>query len=114
MGRPLKPQTILSEISQSKNHKTPKERKKFSKEGVNRRFTQHRHGCLIVETEDKVLGLTGLKKVVSQVLWLTPVILAAWEAEIRKIVVQIQSRQLDLFYLNKTHHKKGLVEWFKV
>jgi hypothetical protein len=39
--------------------------------------------------------------------WLTPVILAAQEAEIRRII--IQSKQFE-----KTHHRKGLVEWLKV
>jgi hypothetical protein len=39
-----------------------------------------------------------------------PVILATQEAEIRRIVVQIFMRP----YLGKTHHEKGLLEWFKV
>jgi hypothetical protein len=34
--------------------------------------------------------------------WLTPVILAAQEAEIRRIMVQSQSRQISQ---KKTHHK---------
>jgi hypothetical protein len=44
-----------------------------------------------------------------------PVILATQEAEIRRITVQSQTRQIvheTLF--QKTHHKKGLVEWLKV
>jgi hypothetical protein len=42
--------------------------------------------------------------------WLTPVILATQEAEIRRILVGSQP------YLKKTLHtlKKGLVEWLKV
>jgi hypothetical protein len=47
--------------------------------------------------------------------WLTPVILATQEAEIKRIKVQSQSRQrVHETYLEKTHHKKGLVEWLKV
>jgi hypothetical protein len=39
---------------------------------------------------------------------LAPVILAHWEAEIRRIMVQSQPRQIDLKTLSqkKTHHKK--------
>jgi hypothetical protein len=43
-----------------------------------------------------------------------PVILATQDAEIRRIVVQGQSRQIALETVSKTHHKKGLVEWLKV
>jgi hypothetical protein len=47
--------------------------------------------------------------------WLTPVILATQEAEIRRITVQSQSRQIARRpYLEKSHHKKGLVQWLKV
>jgi hypothetical protein len=37
-------------------------------------------------------------------------------AEIRKIVVQSQPRQIVLQTLSqkKTHHKNGLIEWLKV
>jgi hypothetical protein len=48
------------------------------------------------------------------------VILATQEAEIRRILVQSQSRQIvpqDPIWektKNKKHHKKGLVEWLKV
>jgi hypothetical protein len=44
-----------------------------------------------------------------------PIILAAEEAEIRKIMVRSQPKQIvprDPI-LKKTHHKKGLVEWLK-
>jgi hypothetical protein len=47
--------------------------------------------------------------------WLTPVILATHEAEIRSIVVWSQPRQIvqeTLF--RKILHKKRLVEWLKV
>jgi hypothetical protein len=44
-----------------------------------------------------------------------PAILAQ-EAEIRRIVVQSQPRQIvrKTLYLENTSHKKGLVEWLKV
>jgi hypothetical protein len=49
---------------------------------------------------------------------LTPVIPATQEAEIRRIVVQSQPRQIvhetPSQNQNKTNHKKGLVEWVKV
>jgi hypothetical protein len=37
-------------------------------------------------------------------------------AEIRRIVVQSQPRQIvhETLSQKKNHHKKGLVEWFKV
>jgi hypothetical protein len=41
------------------------------------------------------------------------VILATQEAEIRRIVVQSQPTNSSRLYLEKTHHKKGLVEWLK-
>jgi hypothetical protein len=44
-----------------------------------------------------------------------PVILPTQEAEISRIEVQNQLRQIVCETLSqKTHHKKGLVEWFKV
>jgi hypothetical protein len=44
-----------------------------------------------------------------------PVILATQEAEIRRITVQSQSRQIEGETLSeKNHHKIGLVEWLKV
>jgi hypothetical protein len=47
--------------------------------------------------------------------WLTPVILAIHEAEIRRIVVQSQFGQIVLKTLSrKTLHKQGLMEWLKV
>jgi hypothetical protein len=43
-----------------------------------------------------------------------PVILATQEAEIRRIVIQSQLRQIAReTYLENTQHKKGLVEWLK-
>jgi hypothetical protein len=48
--------------------------------------------------------------------WLTPVILAIQEAEIRRILVPSQPRQIVPENLSgkKNHHKKRLVEWLKV
>jgi hypothetical protein len=44
-----------------------------------------------------------------------PVILATQEAEIRRIVVGSHPwAEFTRPYLEKTHHKKGLVEWLKV
>jgi hypothetical protein len=43
------------------------------------------------------------------------IILAIQEAEIRRIVIQSQPRQIVHENLSKkNHHKKGLVEWLKV
>jgi hypothetical protein len=46
--------------------------------------------------------------------WLTLVILATQEAEIRRIEVQSQPKQIVRPYLKNTHHKKGLVKWLRV
>jgi hypothetical protein len=45
-----------------------------------------------------------------------PVILATQEAEIRRIMVQSQTREIvhEALSQKKTHHRKGLVEWLKV
>jgi hypothetical protein len=47
---------------------------------------------------------------------LTPVILAIQEAEIRRIEVGSQPRQIvqETLSQKKKNHKKGLVEWLKV
>jgi hypothetical protein len=46
--------------------------------------------------------------------WFMPVILATQEAQIRRIEVRSQPQTNSLRpYLEKTHHKKGLVEWLK-
>jgi hypothetical protein len=50
-----------------------------------------------------------------QLQWLKPVIPATQEAEIRRIMVQSQPRQIVRETLSqKTLHSKGLVEWLKV
>jgi hypothetical protein len=47
--------------------------------------------------------------------WLTPIILVTQEAEIRRIVVQSQPRQIVCETISKTSITiKGLVEWLKV
>jgi hypothetical protein len=48
--------------------------------------------------------------------WLTPIILATQEAEIRRIAVQSQPGQRvhGILSQKKKHHKKGLVEGLKV
>jgi hypothetical protein len=46
--------------------------------------------------------------------WLTPVILATQEAEIRSIAVRSQSRQTVHKVCEKPFTKIGLVEWLKV
>jgi hypothetical protein len=47
--------------------------------------------------------------------WLTPIILAIQEAEIRRIKVQSQTRQIVQKTLSKKPFtKKGLVKWLKV
>jgi hypothetical protein len=48
--------------------------------------------------------------------WFMPVILATEEAEIRRIVVRSQPRQIvcETLSRKKILHKKGLVEWLKV
>jgi hypothetical protein len=47
--------------------------------------------------------------------WLTPIILATQETEIRSIAVGSQPGQIVCETLSqKHHHKKGLLEWLKV
>jgi hypothetical protein len=47
--------------------------------------------------------------------WLTPVILATQEAEIRRTVVQSRCGQIVRETLSKKNlNKKGLLEWLKV
>jgi hypothetical protein len=59
---------------------------------------------------------TPFKRTVAGHRWLTPVILAAWETEIRRIEVRSQPREIVHKTLSrkKPITKKGLVEWLKV
>jgi hypothetical protein len=54
--------------------------------------------------------------VIARHRWLTPVILATHQAEIRRISVQSQLGQVvcETLSRKKNHHNKGLVEWLKV
>jgi hypothetical protein len=62
-----------------------------------------------------VLSLSDKAKFLAGHQWLTPVILATQETEIRRITVQSQaSKWFVRPYLKKIHHKKGLGEWLKV
>jgi hypothetical protein len=48
-------------------------------------------------------------------LWLTPVILATQEAEIRRITASVGKYFAKPYpSKKKPHHKKGVVEWLKV
>jgi hypothetical protein len=63
--------------------------------------------------KDMVLSQTHYGKipVLSQAPWLTPVILATQEAEIRRMVVQSQPGYIVCEILSRKHPlKKGLVE----
>jgi hypothetical protein len=44
-----------------------------------------------------------------------PVILATQQAEIKRLIVQSQPRQIvcEVLFQKKTLHKNGLVEWLK-
>jgi hypothetical protein len=48
--------------------------------------------------------------------WLMPVILAAQEAEMRKITAQSRHGLIvpEILSQEKSHHKKGLAEWLKM
>jgi hypothetical protein len=46
--------------------------------------------------------------------WLIPVILTTQEAEIRRIKGGSQPGQIVRLYLEKIHHKKGLVQWLNM
>jgi hypothetical protein len=65
-----------------------------------------------------ILGENDEEKLKIQVRcqWLTPVISATQEAEIRRIEVQSQPRQIvqETLSQKKPFTKKGLVEWLKV
>jgi hypothetical protein len=57
----------------------------------------------------------GFKRHYVRPQWLTPVILATQEAEIRRITVQSQLRtKSPRDPISKKITKKGLVEWLKV
>jgi hypothetical protein len=59
----------------------------------------------------KAIIKNGLKA--GQHPWLMPVILATWEAEIRRITAQGWTGKKAIHCLKNTQHKKGLAEWLK-
>jgi hypothetical protein len=64
-----------------------------------------------------ILIVLDTRKKLARCWWLTPVILATQEAEIWRITVRSQPRQivhLDLISKKKPSQKMGVVEWFKV
>jgi hypothetical protein len=63
----------------------------------------------------KSLYKTEIKSIpYSRHQWLTPVILATWEVEIRKIEVSSQpGKWFSKLYLKNIQHEKGLVKWLK-
>jgi hypothetical protein len=54
------------------------------------------------------------RKLSARCWWLTPLIPATQEAEIRNIVVPSQPKEFMRPHLEKTLHKKGLMEWLKM
>jgi hypothetical protein len=57
--------------------------------------------------------LISYKKYITRYWWLMPITLATQEAEIRMFEAS-RDKQFMRPYLEKTHHKKGLVEQLKV
>jgi hypothetical protein len=98
----------LEETNQETN-RSPEERWKLKMVSVNEvKKKQER-------VKDAKVSSTEMKK--SRVCW-TPVAhtcIATQEAEIRRIVIRSQPRQIvRKISSQKNHHKKGLVEWLKV
>jgi hypothetical protein len=57
----------------------------------------------------------SIKNCFARCQWLTPIILATWEAEIRKITARSHPGQIVLKTLSQKYlTQKELVEWLKV
>jgi hypothetical protein len=65
---------------------------------------------------ESIFKYISLRETYSRCWWLTPVILATQEVEIRKIMVQSQPGQIVSEPLPRKYpsQKKSLVEWLKV
>jgi hypothetical protein len=72
--------------------------------------------CEVMDSNTSIAkkNTTEIIKLLAKCWRLTPVILATQKAEIMRIVVRSQPRQIAHETLSrKTLHKKGLAEWFK-
>jgi hypothetical protein len=65
-------------------------------------------GVGLLYTEENISAYKSLIPAKHQ--WFTPVILASWEAEIRRISL---GKQFSRPYLKNNQHEPGLVEWPK-
>jgi hypothetical protein len=73
-------------------------------------------GPFVLFSLDAVVPFSFKKQTWAGHQWLTPIILATQEAEIRRITVQSQPGQIVLKTLSQKnlYKKKGLAEWVKV
>jgi hypothetical protein len=64
-----------------------------------------------------LLGVHTIKSILAGGQWITPVILATQETEIRRIAIRSQPGQIACEILsqkNPSQKRKGLVEWLKM